>query len=284
MEARIQFLGSLGKHKILLMVGLSLLGFVIASFTIAQFWWAFLIVGVLLFVSSFTGNKTEIIKAERQILSAGKEGGELSTSQFLIPQTWDPNEIGIQVRRLQNNASVARVYVDSVIKRFVIGQDNQTAKVRIEFLKSKLEELTLSKELQSSLDELEFRRVKLEIEQLELEKKRSGLKLETERMQEIAELERQRDALKIKVEIAHLVKQMDEARNPPQKDQSPSAEETKRANRENREKKLREIRDCEAERLKVQADSMMTEDSRRRLDNILAKKIERLHDELEQYI
>src|SRR5579884_1372288 len=117
-----------------------------ASVLIAAYWWAFVLCGAALTAASFFMPKVvPEVKPEIQV----KKGATrtVTTSQFLIPQNWDPDEIGIQVRRLHGNASAARVFVDSIIKRFVLGQDSQTAKVRIEFLRSKLEEITLSKKL-----------------------------------------------------------------------------------------------------------------------------------------
>src|SRR5262249_40307546 len=117
--------------------------------------------------------------------------------------------------------------------------------------------------------------------ELELEKKKSSLQVESKRYQEISELERERDALKIKVEIAGLMKQMDEMRSPAKELAKRSPEEIKR---ENKEKKEQEIRECEEQIKQVQNDSSLSEETRRRKENILSKKLDALYEELEQYI
>jgi len=251
------------------------------SYVLSSYWWIFLLAGSVFTVASFFASKEPFFVVKQKALSQGPGGVDMPTDQFLIPQTWDRAEIAIQVRKLQSNAGPVGVFVDSVLKRFVIGQDNHTARVRIEFLKSKLEELTLSKGLQASLDELQLRKLNLEIQQLELEKKKSTLQLETKRQQVIFDLERERDVLKIRVEIAGLQKQMDEMRSPVKELPSRSSEEIKR---EKKQKKEQEIRECEEQIKQVQTDSSLSEETRRRKENILSKKLDALFEELEQYI
>lgn len=242
-------------------------------------WWLFVLVGALLMGASFFPQE-QVLASVGQSISDRKEN-PVPENQFIVPQSWDPQEIGIQVRRIQSDASLLRIYVDSVVERFVIGQDARTAGVRIEFLKSKLKELSLSKELQASLDELEFRKVKLEIERLELEDKKATLEGETKRRREISELEHERDALKLKLEVAELIKKMDEVRKPPKPEPSPPPAQTREQKREEIERKLRDYKRQEAE---VRVNPDLDEDTRRRMLNILSSKTDALYEELEKYI
>jgi hypothetical protein len=249
------------------------------SLLISRFWWIVLLAGSILTAASFLMQKTKTVTLWH---TPAGEGGktDMTGSPFLIPKNWDPKEIGIQIRKLQGSAHLMNVFVDSVLTRLVIGQDTKTAKTRIEFLKSKLEELNLSKELQSSLDQLNFRELNLEIQELELGQKKSTLQMEAERQKEVFELERQRDALKLKLEIAQLKKQMDEVGSPAKSAPTRSPEEIKK---ENKEKKQQEIRNCEREIEEVEKDTSLSENGRRRQVNILSRKLDHLYEELEKY-
>jgi len=255
-------------------------------FLISAYWWIFLAVGGVLTAASFFIPQSNPVPSGEIILAGQKENTSMisgSSGSFIIPQNWDPADIGIQVRRLQPDSSLVKIFVDSVVNRFIVGQDSQTAKVRIEFLKSKLEELKLSKELQASLDDLAFRSLNLEIQQLELNKKKSGLQMETARQLEILELERKRDTLKLKLEIAGLEKQIIEVNAPvlaPAKAAERSPEEIKREKKQQIE---RDIEGYEKESREIRSNSLLPEDTKRRRENIISKKLEALYEELEKY-
>jgi hypothetical protein len=47
--------------------------------------------------------------------------------EMVIPKTWDPDEVAIHLRSLQHNPNVAKVFIASLVTRFVTGQDNLVA-------------------------------------------------------------------------------------------------------------------------------------------------------------
>jgi hypothetical protein len=171
--------------------------------------------------------------------------------------------------------------VDSVVTRFITGQDDRTAKKRIEFLKTKLEELDLSKQLQASLDDLQFRGLNLEIKRLGLEMERETLEQKRLMQRNLSALEHERDALKIKVEMASLQRQIKDAQNPAVKQPERSAQDTKQERRENLEKQI-ELYSLQEDKLK--ADTQMREDDKRRRLNMISKKKDELYEELEKHL
>lgn len=267
------------KEKSISTIILVLVGFAISYFAFRNYWWIFLLTGGLLTaLSFFIPESTPVIQGA---VVSNKESKSMPEGQFLIPKNWDPDEIGVQIRKLRHNRSVLTAFVDSVITRFVTGQDQLVSKTRIEFLRTKLEELQLSKELQASLDELEFRETNLSIKRLELEVQKEGLEAQKAKQTEITDLERERDALKIKVEMAHLNKQIRDLQEPQHEPQQRSSEEIKRENRSRVEK---EIENWNAEEEKLKADTKLREDDKRRRLNMISKKKDELYQQLEKYM
>jgi hypothetical protein len=260
-------------------VGLSIfIGFAICYAAFSKYWWIFFIAGCGLTVWSFFLPELRTTISSQTLL---EEQFSMDGNQFLIPQSWDTHAIGLQVHKIKGDSTLVKTFVDSIVDRYVLGQDNKTAKVRIEFLKTKLEELTLSKELQASLDELQFRHVSNEITTLELENKKSSLQMEAEEAKEIAELKRQRDALKIKLEIAEMKKKMVELETPPEA--KPKVRSPEEARKEKQEQLDRHIKECEKHIQELKTDTSLSEESRRKRENILSKKLDGLYSELEKY-
>jgi hypothetical protein len=235
-----------------------------AAVFLSSYWWVFLLVGALVVGVSFIVPKQQILIPQQELATRSK-GGNVPTPQFVMPEKWNPEEIETQARTIRGDQSMVTAFVRSFVNRFVLGQDTRTAETRIEFLKTKFEELKLSKGIQELFDELGLREGNLENQRLA----------------------QKRDTLRIEVEIAELEKQKNEIRNPPKKEQPQPPKQTRppeEIREENREKIMKDIRDYERRKREIQADTTLSEDSRRRQDNIIEKRIEQLHDELEKYI
>lgn len=254
------------------------IGFAICYAAFSKFWWVFLGLGVGLTVWSFFLPE---LRTTISIPTLSEEQFSMDRSDLSIPQSWDTHAIGLEVHKIKGDSSLVKSFVDSVVDRYVLGQDSKTAKVRIEFLKTKLEELTLSKELQASLDELQFRHISNEITTLELQNRKSSLQMQTEEAKEIAELTRQRDALKIKLEIAEMKKKMTELETPPP--EKPKVRSPEEIRKEKQEQLDRDIKECEKHIQELKADTSLSEESRRKRENILSKKLDSLYTELEKY-
>jgi hypothetical protein len=248
---------------------LGLVGFTLAYFTMSQFWWLFLTVGVMFIGASFFIPN----------VSSAMERDAMNEREFLIPKNWDPEEVGIQFRSLKRKPDVLRTFVDSVVTRFVIGQDELVAQKRIAFLRTKLEELELSKDIQSSLDDLEFRNTNLEIKRIQFGLEKDGLEAKRAKQKELSDLEHQRDTLKIKLEMAALEKQMRDFQDPKFKEPERSPAEVKK---EKRDKLQKELDRWNGEEDRIKADTAMREDDRRRWLNMIAKKKDELYEQIEK--
>src|ERR1017187_6597371 len=115
------------------------------------------------------------LNGDTQAAAVGeKEEGDM-TQGIILPPSWDKESISMVFRDLQNRPGAISVFTQALVERFVTGQDDKTAKVRIEYLKTKLEELKITKELQSELDDLLFRQADLDVRRLQKEIEKGDL-------------------------------------------------------------------------------------------------------------
>jgi hypothetical protein len=265
------------------------IGFLICCVFLRHYWWLFLSLGLVLTVVSYAVQVPKLqIDKEPDARERRMQMKPNSVSPFVIPKEWDPSEVGIQLRRLQHDQPVLKIFVDAVINRFITKQDHRLAKRRIDFLRTLLEELGLRKEFQGSLDELEFRKIQLEIKRLKLETEKEGVQSKRKKQHEILELEHKRDLLKIEVDIsvlerekAELDKRADflEEGSIEQKPREKSAEEI----RSEKEAKLNEeIRTINESDQIIEQNMNMSDAEKMRRKNINEKRRNKLFDELER--
>ena len=192
---------------------------------------------------------------------------------FVLPQTWDKESIAVEIRNLQNRPTVLGVLTRSLVDRFVIGQDDKTATMRIAYLRTKLEELKVSKELQGELDDLQFRESELEIRRLKMDADKGILEHQRKTQQELREAEHRRDLLKVKAESAALEKQIRELEHGDAKPKEPSPAQAIR----DRIRRLREERAYARETIKEPSEL-------RRTENLYDDKMTQLEDELRKVL
>jgi hypothetical protein len=251
--------------------------FLMCLFTVCQFWWLFIIVGSLLTIASFfvpASIKTEFRESFVEDLNS------MGQKPFVIPQSWNLNEIGIQVRSLRRNPNVLKIFVDSVVERFITGQDDRTAQKRIAFLRTKLEELGLAKDIQASLDDLEFRQLKLDIRRTELEIQKEGLEDKKAKQRDLSELRHRLETLKVNAEIAVLEKQISDLQKPGQMQPERSPEEI---NKERREQANLKIEKLNADDKAIDDNPDMDPREKMRRKNMNEKRRNECFDELERY-
>ena len=145
---------------------------------------------------------------------------------FLLPPKWDEALISVEIRNLHQRPNMLKVFTRGLVDRFVAGQDDKTAKRRIEYLRTKLEEVQVAKELQRELDDLQFRESEFTIRQLQKDIEMGDLEHRRRVQRELHEAEHRRDLLKVKAESASFEKQIRESALPtPKKEEKPSAAE-----------------------------------------------------------
>jgi len=181
-----------------------------------------------------------------------------SRDGVLLPPKWDEKAIGIEFRNLRNHPGILKVFTQSVVDRYVIGQDDKTAQSRIRYLKTKLEEMKLAKEIQSSIDDLEFRETDLEVRRLKLDIEKADLEHKRNMQEERRSAEHKRDLLKFRAESAGFEKQIRETEPPPARS-APAV---------SREQEIREHIQRLREKRAYTRETIEDEDERRRAENM----------------
>jgi hypothetical protein len=197
--------------------------------------------------------------------------GNQRDGKSMLPPRWDEKSITLEFTNLRNRPGLLKFYVQAVIDRFVIGQNDNTVKVRIDYLKSKLEELNISVQIQETLDALQFRETDLEIKRLQKEVEKNDLVHRKEHMDALRDVEHKRDLLKAKAEAAQFEKQIRETRQRPERS---ATKEAKASEVRGRIQRFREK--------KVYVQQTVTDaDERRREENRIDDKLAELQDELD---
>lgn len=201
-------------------------------------------------------------------MHGGKSSGEVG--EVLAPPKWDETLIATQFRNLAHRPAMLGVFVNAVRDRFILHQDEKVASKRIRYLRTKLEELKVSKELQSEIDDLAFRETNLDIRRMEQELKVGDLAFQVKTRAAIREAEHKRDLLRVKVEEAQLKKQMHDTKTaaaPPSNDV-------------NQRHVLRERIQRAREELAYARETTTDPDERRRKENLYADRIAQLEEDL----
>lgn len=151
-------------------------------------------------------------------------------SNISLPPEWNEPAITRQLQQLRDQKpSLIPHYIDSVKERWIVRQDDRTAQVRLQFLKSQIEQLKLAKEFQQTVDDLQLlslektKRIKaIELETEEIDIKKRGLTQKEK-------LEALREQKKLELEIAMLDKQINEIKTPSKPVEPELTAEEKRA-------------------------------------------------------
>jgi len=164
------------------------------------------------------------IQHEEDDENAEEEEGSVKPpvdNQFKTPRvadTWDIQAIDVDLRSLRGQRDPLTHYVESVIDRHIMRQDEKTAAVRIGLLKKKVEELQLGKQYLEAIDDLQLHALEREIKRLKLEIEQQSLRDQHERQRELQSLQHQ-------LQIAQLKKQIWELEHPAQQPRESSVEE-----------------------------------------------------------
>ena len=121
----------------------------------------------------------------------------------IVPQDWSESTIAQQLMQMRTEPTpIVSHYISSLKQRFIIGQDDRTALVRIKFMRRQLDAMKLFKEMKGVYDDFD-------VMELEKEKKIKMLKLETQALDRKAntqgsleELQARRDEMQLQLEMA----------------------------------------------------------------------------------
>jgi|GEM_PF-5236427 len=197
---------------------------------------------------------------------------------FGVPQRWDEQLISEQLSVLRNRQPALEHYVSSIMDRFVLRQSDQTARVRSAFLRTRLDQLKLAKDLHMALDDLTLHQGERDIRQRNLEIQRQELEHKQEHQQELDRLKHEREKLQINLEITRLSRQIEEEKKPAAAATSPQQERAK--NRAYWEGEITRLRMEKVEKARATEAS----EDRVRTENMYDDAISRAEEQLRRYL
>lgn len=177
------------------------------------------LIGVVVFMGWIFWDleKSRVGREFREGAAAGSTGKGKMHVDIKMPTVWNAELIGLQVASLHDRPEALRFFTQSLVKRFVIGQAEKTARIRIEYLRTVLAEVKLGKELQAELDDLELREIELDIRRLQREIEKGDLEHRRRMQHELRGAEHKRDLLKVKADSAKYEKEIRDAKERPTK-------------------------------------------------------------------
>src|SRR5581483_3259386 len=87
-----------------------------------------------------------------------------NTNMLILPVDWNERQIELSLRQSQNRPGLIEHYVNSVLDRYIAGQDQRTAQKRIAFLQAKLQELNATYDVAMAVQKLQGLNLDVQIE------------------------------------------------------------------------------------------------------------------------
>ena len=194
--------------------------------SLMDLWIIFLLLAVACFLIGIivSANKNQALASQKSAVALQAYDPNLQReitmpSDISLPAEWNEASITRQLQQLRDQRpALIPHFVESVKERWILRQDDHTAEVRLQFLKTQIEQLKLVKEFQQTAHDIELlllektKRVKtLELETQELDVKRRSLTRKEE-------IEATRDQKRLELEIAELDQKIQAIKNPPAPD------------------------------------------------------------------
>lgn len=158
-----------------------------------------------------------------------------------LPAEWNDQVVIQRLISMRERPPVLAHFVDSLIGRFVIGQNDKTAEKRTHLIRTVISQLEARKDLQVALDDLEIHSLEREIRFKEKQMEHAGLVDRQAKGPELENLRRQKEKLELEVEIARL----EQEKSSYQKQEQATGR--KQTREELREAKKKEIKQTETE-------------------------------------
>lgn len=183
-------------------------GFLVCVFLFSDYWWAFILAGIMLVALSFLPSMFPSRHSQSNALairSAPKGGGRILPMGMLanshedpmsdprlaeILQTWDEKRLSMLFGRIKADENLVLFYFNEVFGRFIIGQETKTAEKRLAFLAQQnnfLRTFIENKELTGKLGRVYWeqvtaaKRARAEAERVEDEDELARIRLEAEK-------------------------------------------------------------------------------------------------------
>lgn len=208
-------------------------------------------------------------------------------SEIFLPTLWDERLIGSSLERYRDNPPVLSRFIDGVISRFVVGQEQQTIETRTRYLESFNKYAAIARESYKWHRYMKGGRAKLE-EDAEDTKAEAALREQQAKL-DLLELETEIERARKLLELKRIQKEAEELDKPapppppppPAPPRQPTASEIREQKRQSligREKRVRD------EIQITQSDPTLTEDQRQRKLNALEERLSEIHEEQVQLL
>ena len=220
--------------------------------------------------------------------SATDGGHTLMTrdTEIYLPTLWDERLIGSALEQYKENPPVLSRYVDGIISRFVVGQEQRTMETRTRYLESFNKYAAIARESYKWHRYMKGGRAKLE-EDAEDTKAEATLREQQAKL-ELLDLDTEIQRANKILELKKIQKQTEDLDRPaptptppPVLPRQPSASEVREQKRQSL--KARETRVREEIQI-TQSDPTLTEEQRQRKLNALEERLSEIHEEQVQLL
>jgi hypothetical protein len=231
---------------------------------ISQYWPVPLVVGAVLLTWAL------IAPQKRNLLLTSGDG------EMLIPDKWNEHEISLGLERYKSSPNLLSKYVDSVLSRFVAGQDKRTIESRTAFLESFNKYAVVARESYKWQRYMKGGRAKMEED---AEDARAEVALKTVQAAiEMVDLEAEFKRQEKLLQIEKLKREIAELNKPPAPASPPRQAATEVREQKRRDLNERENRVLEEMRI-TRANPTLSEEQKRRKLNALEQTLGEIHEE-----
>jgi hypothetical protein len=159
----------------------------------------------------------------------------------VLPPQWDSQVITQQITALQRRPSVLAHYINSVMNRFITGQDDKTAQKRTDLIITATKQLEANLDLQIALDNLQIHFLDRQIKIIKKEIELTSAKDLVANQKRLDSLEQRKKELEIEVVIAKLEQEKNSYTQPkPSEPTKPTREDLRKRKQEEIDRKHRE--------------------------------------------
>ena len=196
-----------------------------------------------------------------------------------LVRVWSEADISREIAALREKPTLLARYVSHLKERFIINTDAGTARVRTEFLRTRIEQLDVSKQYQNLVNDLRAMEAEQQNRLLKLELERRDLEAKTRQADALEKLRLEKERLSLEVEIGQMRAQKRAIQNPPP-EASLNPEQQRRLKRMEIEDRMEQLDRDEASAVK----KARNDEDRARIQNMYADKREELREQLGKHL
>jgi hypothetical protein len=207
-------------------------------------------------------------------------------SEIQLPALWDERQIGAAPEKYKDSPSVLSKYVDSILTRFVVGQEQRTMETRTRYLETFNKYAEIARESYKWHRYMTGGRAKLE-EDAKDTKAEAVLREEQAKLELLdldADIQRARKELELK-KLRKEIENVDKTTPPPPPapapPRQPSTSEVREQKRQSLNAREKRVRD---EIQVTHSDPTLTEEQRQRKLNALEERLSEIHEEQMQLL